>query len=68
MNAKNEMHTSDEEKNITYSVDFILASITKPVLIENIFYDFDKATLRPESATALDELIKKLEDKQNETI
>lgn len=58
LNAKNEMRTSDEEKNITYSVDFILASITKPVLIENIFYDFDKATLRPESATALDELIK----------
>ena len=41
LNAKNEMRTSDEEKNITYSVDFILASITKPVLIENIFYDFD---------------------------
>ena len=68
LNAKNEMHTSDEEKNITYSVDFILASITKPVLIENIFYDFDKATLRPESATALDELIKMLEDNPNVTI
>ena len=68
LNAKNEMRTSDEEKNITYSVDFILASITKPVLIENIFYDFDKATLRPESATALDELIKMLEDNPNVTI
>ena len=68
LNAKNEMRTSDEEKNITYSVDFILASITKPVLIENIFYDFDKATLRPESATALNELIKMLEDNPNVTI
>ena len=31
-----------------YVLQFPLASITAPVLIENIFYDFDKATLRPE--------------------
>jgi outer membrane protein OmpA-like peptidoglycan-associated protein len=39
-----------------------------PVLIDNIFYDFDKATLRPESAEALDELVKLLEENPNVTI
>jgi peptidoglycan-associated lipoprotein len=45
-----------------------LPSISKPVLIENIFYDFDKATLRPESKEALDEIISMLEDNPNITI
>jgi peptidoglycan-associated lipoprotein len=49
-------------------VDFYLPSISKPVLIENIFYDFDKATLRPESKEALDEIITMLEDNPNVTI
>ncbi len=68
MNGHRTLSTSDEEKNQSYPVDFILASITKPVLIENIFYDFDKATLRPESKTALDELIKLLNDNPHVTI
>jgi peptidoglycan-associated lipoprotein len=38
------------------------------VLIENIFYDFDRATLRPESKEALDEIIKMLNDNPNITI
>jgi outer membrane protein OmpA-like peptidoglycan-associated protein len=38
------------------------------VLIVNLFYDFDKATLRPESQTALDELVKMLEENPNVTI
>jgi outer membrane protein OmpA-like peptidoglycan-associated protein len=45
-----------------------LANISAPVLIENIFYDFDKATLRPESATALDELVDLLNDNPHVTI
>ena len=49
-------------------LQFPLASITAPVLIDNIFYDFDKATLRPESETALDELVKQLEENGNVTI
>jgi outer membrane protein OmpA-like peptidoglycan-associated protein len=38
------------------------------VLIDNIFYDFDKATLRPESAEALDKLVALLEENPNVTI
>lgn len=57
LNDKEEFRSDPEEEDATYEVNFRLASITKPVLIENIFYDFDKATLRPESETALNELI-----------
>ena len=68
LNQNYELHTGPEEKNETYIVDFFLSPISKPVVIENIFYDFDKATLRPESQKALDELIKMLNDNPNVTI
>jgi len=68
LNQKQTLSVPDEEKNQTFYVDFALASISKPVLIENIFYDFDKATLRPESKDALIELIILLEDNPNVTI
>ena len=68
LNQNFELHTGPEEKNETYIVDFFLSPISKPVVIENIFYDFDKATLRPESKKALDEMIKMLNDNPNVTI
>lgn len=68
LNQNFELKTDPEEKNETYIVDFFLSPISKPVVIENIFYDFDKATLRPESKEALDEMIKMLNDNPNVTI
>ena len=68
LNQNFELKTGPEEKNETYIVDFFLSPISKPVVIENIFYDFDKATLRPESKEALDEMIKVLNDNPNVTI
>lgn len=68
LNQNFELQTAPEEKSETYIVDFFLSPISKPVVIENIFYDFDKATLRPESKKALDELIKMLNDNPNVTI
>ena len=68
LNQNFEQKTGPEEKNETYIVDFFLSPISKPVVIENIFYDFDKATLRPESKKALDEMIKMLNDNPNVTI
>lgn len=56
--------TTSEE----YVLQFPLPSITAPVLIDNIFYDFDKATLREESKKSLDDLIKLLEENPNVTI
>ena len=67
LNQNYELHTGPEEKNETYIVDFFLSPISKPVVIDNIFYDFDKATLRPESKKALDEMIKMLNDNPNVT-
>ena len=49
-------------------LQFPLASITAPVLIDNIFYDLDKATLRPESAQALDQLVALLNENPHVTI
>lgn len=57
--------TEDSEEHV---LQFPLASITAPVLINNIFYDFDRATLRPESKTALDSLVLLLEENPNVTI
>ena len=51
-----------------YVLQFPLANISAPVLIENIFYDFNKATLRPESAAALDQLVQLLNDNPHVTI
>ncbi len=68
LNARQEFTSDTAEEDAEYGVDFILASINKPVVIENIFYDFDKASLRPESKTALDEMAKMLLENKNVTI
>lgn len=68
LNARQEFTSDSAEEDAEYGVDFILASITKPVVVENIFYDFDRATLRPESKEALDEMVQMLTDNPNVTI
>lgn len=68
LNGKQEFTADDAEEDAEYNVDFILASINKPVVIENIFYDYDKATLRPESKDALDEMAQIMQDNPNITI
>lgn len=68
LNAKQEFTSDIAEEDAEYQVDFSLASINKPVVIDNIFYDFDKATLRPESKTALDEMAQIMRDNPNITI
>ena len=68
LNAKQEFQADTAEVDAEYGVDFILASINKPNVVDNIFYDFDKATLRPESKTALDSIVQVLRDNPNVTI
>ena len=68
LNHKEELTPGTVEETTEYTLQFPLASITAPVLIDNIFYDFDKATLRPESARALDELVTLLNENPNVTI
>ncbi len=68
LNHKEQLRVEPSDRSEEHVLQFPLASITAPVLIDNIFYDFDKATLRPESTTALDELIKLLNENPNVTI
>ena len=68
LNHKEELRVDTATVSKEYVLQFPLANISAPVLIENIFYDFDKATLRPESQTALDQLVKLLNDNPNVTI
>ena len=68
LNHAEELRVEPVLESEEYVLQFPLASITAPVLIRNIFYDFDKATLRPESTTALDSLIELLNENANVTI
>ena len=68
LNHKEELRVDTATVSNEYVLQFPLANISAPVLIENIFYDFDKATLRPESQTALNELVKLLNENPNVTI
>lgn len=68
LNHKEELRVKPVTESEEYVLQFPLASIRVPVLIDNIFYDFDKYSLRPESTKALDELIKLLNENPNVTI
>ncbi len=68
LNHKEELKADTVSESKEYTLQFPLASIRVPVMIDNIFYDFNKATLRPESEKALDELAKLLEENPNVTI
>lgn len=65
LNVKQEFASDPAEEDAEYDVDFVLSSISKPNVVENIFYDFDKAALRDESKQALDELAQMLRDNPN---
>lgn len=68
MNYMQEITADSTDQDREYVLQFPLSSISKPVLIDNIFYDFDKATLRPESAQSLDELVILLNNNPGVTI
>lgn len=68
LNHQEQLRVEPVTESEEYVLQFPLASITAPVLIENIFYDFDKATLRPESTAALDKLVTLLNENANVTI
>ena len=68
LNHQEQLRVEPVKESEEYVLQFPLASITAPVLIDNIFYDFDKATLRPESTEALDQLVKLLNENPHVTI
>ena len=68
LNHQEQLRVEPVTKSEEYVLQFPLANISAPVLIENIFFDFDKATLRPESAAALDKLVVMMNENPNITI
>ena len=68
LNHKEEIKVGNVDDSKVYTLQFALAGINVPVLIDNIFYDFDKAKLRPESEKALDALVNLLKENPNVTI
>ena len=68
LNHKEEITIPKVEESQEYTLQFPLASISAPVLIENIFYEFDKATLTSQSQKALDQLVNLLNENPHVTI
>ena len=65
LNSRQEFESDSTEEDAEYNVDFILAATFKAQVVENIFYDFDKAVLRDESKLALDSMVLLLKDHPN---
>jgi peptidoglycan-associated lipoprotein len=68
LNQKEQVSTVGLEDSKSFPLQFNLASISKPVGLDNIFFEFGKATLTAESSGALDKLVKLLKDNPNITI
>lgn len=68
LNEKHELNTLDVADSKTFTQDFTLASLSKPITMDNIFYEFAKWELTPASEEGLNQLIKLLNDNPNITI
>ncbi len=65
LNGKSKETTKGLKKSSELKTTIQLASIAKPIEIPNIYYDFGKWDLRPESMVALDHLVEILNDNPN---
>ena len=68
LNFRNNLHADSLEVEHQHVLQFPLPSINIPVLVRNVFYEFDKADLTPESTAALDRLTNMLKENPNVTI
>ena len=68
LNYMQEITADSTDQDREYTLQFPLSSITCPVLIDNIFYEFDSATLTDSSVVALDVLVRLLTDNPNVVI
>ncbi|MCD7721211.1 MAG: OmpA family protein [Prevotellaceae bacterium] len=68
LNHKESLRIDTSSVSNQYVLQFPLASITAPVLIRNVFYEFDRADITPSSSLALDSLIDLLNENPNVTI
>lgn len=68
LNNKGKESTRGLSKSQDFELGIALTSTAKPIEIPNIFYDYDKWELRPESQAALDMLVEILNDNPTITI
>ena len=68
LNAKEKWDTKGLKDSKTYTVDFALSPISRPVKMENIFYEFGRWELTSASENELMSLVKLLNDNPNITI
>ncbi len=68
LNQKGKITTTELADSKTFTDEIRLANISDPVEVENIFYDFGKWELRPESKKELNKLIDILHANPNITI
>ena len=68
LNGKERESTRGLDQSRDFEVTIYLASITQVIELPNIFYDFAKWDLRPESMVSLDNLVETLNDNPNVTI
>ncbi len=68
LNGKEKETTKGQDKSRDFLVTILLTPIDRPIELPNIFYDFNKWDLRPESMVSLDKLVETLNDNPNVTI
>ena len=68
LNAKEQWDTKGLKDSKTYTLDFALSPISRPVKMENIFYEFGRWELTQASEKEMESLIKLLNDNPNITI
>ena len=68
LNAKEQWNTFDLKDSKTYTMNFTLNPISRPVKMENIFYEFGKWEVTTASEGELEQLVKLLNDNPNITI
>lgn len=68
LNAKEQWTTLNLKDSKTYTINFTLSPISRPVKMENIFYEFGSWEITKASETELLHLVKLLQDNLNITI
>lgn len=68
MNYKQELCVSPSKESEEHVLQFPLPSMKVPVLVRNVFYEFNKADITPQSIPALDALTQLLKNNTNITI
>jgi peptidoglycan-associated lipoprotein len=68
LNGKERETTKGRETSVDFTTTIYLSPIDQVIRIDNIFFDFASAELRPESMVSLDKLVETLNDNPNITI